>query len=78
MQIQMFKKKMKLLKISDILKLQQLKFYYKYKNSKLLHYLLHCYLHAQPVWLKQQTNLLLIKIDILQENNNHNIAINAQ
>ncbi len=30
---------MKLLKISDILKLQQLKFYYKYKNNKLPHYL---------------------------------------
>ncbi len=28
-------KKMKLLKISDILKLHQLKFYYKYKNNKL-------------------------------------------
>ncbi len=33
------KKKMKLLKINDILKLQQLKFYYKYKNNKLPHYL---------------------------------------
>ncbi len=30
---------MKLRKISDILKLQQLKFYYKYKNNKLPHYL---------------------------------------
>ncbi len=30
---------MKLLKISDILKLQELKFYYKYKNNKLPHYL---------------------------------------
>ncbi len=30
---------MKLLKISDILKLQQLRFYYKYKNNKLAHYL---------------------------------------
>ncbi len=30
---------MKLLKINDILKLQQLKFYYKYKNNKLPHYL---------------------------------------
>ncbi len=30
---------MKLLKISDILKLQQLKCYYKYKNNKLAHYL---------------------------------------
>ncbi len=34
-----FLKKMKLLKINDILKLQQLKFYYKYKNNKLPHYL---------------------------------------
>ncbi len=33
------KKNMKLLKISDIIKLQQLKFYYKYKNNKLPHYL---------------------------------------
>ncbi len=32
-------KKHKLLKICDILKLQELKFYYKYKNSKLSHYL---------------------------------------
>ncbi len=30
---------MKLLKISDILKLEELKFYYKYKNNKLPHYL---------------------------------------
>ncbi len=30
---------MKLLNISDILKLQQLKFYYKYKNNKFPHYL---------------------------------------
>ncbi len=30
---------MKLLKISDILKLQELMFYYKYKNNKLPHYL---------------------------------------
>ncbi len=30
---------MKLLKISDILKLQELKFYYKYKNNNLPHYL---------------------------------------
>ncbi len=29
----------KLLKVSDILKLQELKFYYKYKNNKLPHYL---------------------------------------
>ena len=32
-------KRLKLLKISDILKLQELKFYYKYKNNKLPHYL---------------------------------------
>ncbi len=32
-------KKHKLLKICDIFKLQELKFYYKYKNSKLSHYL---------------------------------------
>ncbi len=32
-------KKHKLLKNCDILKLQELKFYYKYKNSKLPHYL---------------------------------------
>ncbi len=30
---------MKLLKICSFLKLQQLKFYYKYKNNKLPHYL---------------------------------------
>ncbi len=35
-------------------------------------------MRTQPVWVKQQTNLLLIIIDILQENNKHNIAINAQ
>ncbi len=39
MHIQMFFKKIKLLKINDILKLQQLKFDYKYKNNKLPHYL---------------------------------------
>jgi hypothetical protein len=32
-------KTLKLLKISDILKLQELKFYYKFKNNKLPHYL---------------------------------------
>ncbi len=32
-------KKRKLLKLCDILKLQEFKFYYKYKNSKLPHYL---------------------------------------
>ena len=32
-------KNLKLLKVSDILKLQELKFYYKYKNNKLPHYL---------------------------------------
>ncbi len=32
-------KHLKLLKVSDILKLQELKFYYKYKNNKLLHFL---------------------------------------
>jgi hypothetical protein len=32
-------KKLKLLKVNDILKLQELKFYYKYKNNKLPHYL---------------------------------------
>ncbi len=29
----------KLLKVNDILKLQELKFYYKYKNTKLTHHL---------------------------------------
>ncbi len=33
-------KNLKLLKVSDILNLQELKFYYKYKNNKLPHYLL--------------------------------------
>jgi hypothetical protein len=32
-------KRLKLLKICDILKLQELKFYFKYKNNKLPHYL---------------------------------------
>ncbi len=32
-------KHLKLLKVSDILKLQELKFYYKYKNNTLRHYL---------------------------------------
>ncbi len=32
-------KQLKLLKVNDILKLQELKFYYKYKNNKLPHYL---------------------------------------
>ncbi len=32
-------KKMKLLKVNDILQLQELKFYYKYKNNKLPQYL---------------------------------------
>ncbi len=30
---------LKLLKVNDIFKLQELKFYYKYKNNKLPHYL---------------------------------------
>ncbi len=32
-------KQLKLLKVNDILKLQELKFYYKYENNKLPHYL---------------------------------------
>ncbi len=32
-------KELKLLKLEDILKLQELKLYYKYKNNKLPHYL---------------------------------------
>ncbi len=32
-------KRLKLLKVNDILKHQELKFYYKYKNNKLLNYL---------------------------------------
>ncbi len=32
-------KQLKLLKVNDILKLQELKLYYKYKNNKLPHYL---------------------------------------
>ncbi len=32
-------KQFKLLKVNAILKLQELKFYYKYKNNKLAHYL---------------------------------------
>ena len=32
-------KELKLLKVTDILRLQELKFYYKYKNNKLPHYL---------------------------------------
>ncbi len=32
-------KELKLLKLEDILKLQELKLYYKYKNNKLSHYL---------------------------------------
>ncbi len=32
-------KQFKLLKVNNILKLQELKFYYKYKNNKLPHYL---------------------------------------
>ncbi len=32
-------KQLKLLKVNDILKLQELKCYYKYKNNKLPHYL---------------------------------------
>ncbi len=32
-------KELKLLKVKDILWLQELKFYYKYKNHKLPHYL---------------------------------------
>ncbi len=38
-------KKHKLLKMCDILKLQELKFYYKYKNSKLPHYLQSLHFH---------------------------------
>ncbi len=34
-------KELKLLKVTDILRLQELKFYYKYKNNKLPHYLQH-------------------------------------
>ncbi len=32
-------KELKLLKLEDILKLQELRLYYKYKNNKLPHYL---------------------------------------
>ncbi len=32
-------KELKLLKVTDILRLHELKFYYKYKNNKLPHYL---------------------------------------
>ncbi len=35
----LFLKNLKLLKVHDILKLQQLKFHCKYKNNKLPHYL---------------------------------------
>ncbi len=42
---------MKLLKINNILKLQQLKFYYKYKNNKLPHYL-----QALPFHLNTRTH----------------------
>ncbi len=32
-------KKLKLLKVNDILKFQELKFYYKFKNNQLPHYM---------------------------------------
>ncbi len=39
MHIHAFFKQLKLLKVNDILKFQELKFYYKYNNNKLPHYL---------------------------------------
>ncbi len=39
-------KQLTLLKANDILKLQELKFYYKYKNNKLSHYLQTLPFHA--------------------------------
>ncbi len=42
-------KTLKLLKVNDILKLQELKLHYKYKNKKILHYL-------QNLPVKENTN----------------------
>ncbi len=61
-------KELKLLKREDILKIQELKFYYKYKNNKLAHYL-----HNLP--FKPNTNthehLTCIQHNIHQPKTNH-------
>ncbi len=63
-------KKMKLLKINDILKLQQLMFYYKYKNNKLPHYLQALPFHPNTRTHDHNTrikhNILLLNIFLLK------------
>ncbi len=61
----MFLKKMKLLKIRDILKLQQLKFYYKYKSNKLPHYLQALPFHPNTRTHDHDTCIKLIYITLL-------------
>ncbi len=48
MHIRILFKILKLLKVNDIFKLQELKFYYKYKNNKLSHYLQSLPFHPNP------------------------------
>ncbi len=46
---------MKLLKVNDILQLQELKFYYKYKINKLTHYLQSLLFHPNTQTLDHNT-----------------------
>ncbi len=57
-------KQLKLFKIIDIFKLQELKFYYKYKNNKLLYYL-----QSLPFHLNTET-----QHNIHEAKTNHNFA----
>ncbi len=48
---------MKLLKVKDILKLQELQFYYKFKNNKLPHYL-----QSLPFYTNMETHIYATRI----------------
>ncbi len=64
-------KQLKLLKIIDIFKLQELKFYYKYKNNKLPHYLQSLPFHPN---IETQDNATRIQHNIHEAKTNHTFA----
>ncbi len=50
-------KTLKLLNVNDILKLQKLKLYYKYKNKKLPHYLQNLHFKDVAYFMQQEHNI---------------------
>ncbi len=56
---------MKPLKVNDILQLQELKFYYKYKNNKLPHYLQALPFHSNTQTHDHNTRSKIIYITLL-------------